>query len=91
MSDTKNTKEDLGALLDAKKIESTSKFSEEKKKIYADGLTSVAESGVLENALNVGGKASDFTLKNALGKSVSLYDELKNLEDEIRYFSFNNS
>lgn len=78
MSDTKNTTGELSALLDAKKIESTSKFSEEIKKIYADGLASVTESGVLENALNVGGKASNFTLNNALGKSVSLYDELKN-------------
>jgi len=68
----------LNTLLDAKRVESTSKFTEEKKKIYADGLTSVTESGVLDNALNVGSKASNFTLKNALGKSISLYDELEN-------------
>ncbi|MCH3883842.1 AhpC/TSA family protein [Tenacibaculum sp. MSW2] len=41
-------------------------------------MTSVANSGVLDSALKVGDKAHNFTLKNALNESVSLYDELKN-------------
>ena len=72
------SKGDLKALLDAKSLESTSKFTEEKKQIYADGITSVANSGVLDAALKVGDKSPNFTLNNALNEAVSLYNELKN-------------
>ncbi|TDT47167.1 peroxiredoxin [Maribacter spongiicola] len=71
-------KGELDALLSVKRQEAAAKFTEEKKQVYAEGILSVAASGVLENALNVNSKAPNFTLKNALGKSVSLYDELKN-------------
>ena len=50
---------------------------EEKKKTYAEGIETVANSGVLENALQVGDKAPDFTLKNATGESVKLSEYLK--------------
>ncbi|MCH3881300.1 MULTISPECIES: peroxiredoxin-like family protein [Tenacibaculum] len=73
-----NNKGELDVLLDVKRSEGAAKFSDEKKKIYADGITSVANSGVLDSALKVGDKAHNFTLKNALNESVSLYDELKN-------------
>ncbi|MCL7763783.1 AhpC/TSA family protein [Polaribacter sp. Z014] len=73
-----SNKETLDALLTEKRNEGAAKFTKEKNKIYADGITSVADSGILENALNVGDKAPDFSLKNALDESVSLYDELKN-------------
>ncbi|WP_282074042.1 peroxiredoxin-like family protein [Polaribacter atrinae] len=68
----------LDTLLNTKRKEGATKFTKEKNKIYADGITSVADSGVLENALNVGDKAPNFTLKNALNKEVSLYNELEN-------------
>lgn len=68
----------LDSLLNIKKEEFGKKASEEKKQIYADGLADVKNSGILDKALNVGDKAPNFTLKNALNKSVSLYDELKN-------------
>ena len=71
-------KGELDALLSVKRQEAAAKFTEEKKQVYAEGISSVAASGVLENALNVNSKAPNFTLKNALGHSVSLYDELKN-------------
>lgn len=71
-------KGELDALLVVKRQEAAAKFTEEKKQIYAEGISSVAASGVLENALNIGDKASNFSLKNALGTSVLLYDELKN-------------
>lgn len=71
-------KGELDALLNVKRKEGVTKFTKEKNKIYADGITSVANSGVLENALNVGDKAPNFTLKNALKKEVSLYNELEN-------------
>ena len=69
---------ELEVLLEERKIASNAKASDEKKKIYAEGIESVKNSGILENALNVGDKAPNFTLNNALNKPVSLYDELKN-------------
>ncbi|AUC76861.1 peroxiredoxin-like family protein [Olleya sp. Bg11-27] len=77
MDNNKNTGE-LDVLLDEVRQAGAAKFSDEKKQIYADGIASVAKSGVVENALNVGDKALNFTLKNALNESVNLYDELKN-------------
>lgn len=77
MKTNKNIGE-LDALLDVKRREGAEKFTKEKKRIYADGITSVANSGILDNALNVGNKAPNFTLKNALNQSVSLYKELEN-------------
>ena len=53
------------------------KVADEKtKQIYEEGLLAVAQSGVLKSAKNVGDMAPDFTLKNALGKEVSLQDYL---------------
>lgn len=75
---TNKNKGELDALLDVKRKEGAVKFTEEKNQIYADGISSVAHSGVLEKALNVGDKAPNFTLNNALNKSISLYDELEN-------------
>ena len=60
---TDKTTGELDALLDVKRKE---------------GIKSVSDSGILNKALNVGDKAPDFTLKNALNQSVSLYNELKN-------------
>jgi len=77
MNKADKNKGELDALLDVKR-QGASKFTEEKRKIYADGIKSVAASGVLENALNIGDKAPNFSLKNALGTSVLLYDELIN-------------
>ncbi|APG65774.1 peroxiredoxin [Tenacibaculum todarodis] len=73
-----NNKGELDVLLDEVRKAGAAKFTDEKKQIYADGISSVANSGVLESALKVGDKAHNFTLKNALNESVTLYDELKN-------------
>ncbi len=43
----------------------------------AAAIASVADSGILDKALNKGDKAPDFTLQNAVGESVSLYAELE--------------
>ena len=75
MKTTKN-KGKLNALLDVKRKESAEKFTKEKSQMYAEGITSVINSGILDNALNVGDKAPNFTLNNALNKPVSLYKEL---------------
>ena len=77
MNNNKNTGE-LDTLLDKVRQTGAAKFTDEKKQVYADGISSVANSGVLEKALNVEDKAHNFTLKNALNESVTLYDELKN-------------
>jgi peroxiredoxin len=47
------------------------------KKVYGEGIEAVKESGILDNALNLGDSAPDFVLKNALGESVGLYEYLK--------------
>ena len=77
MNNNKNTGE-LDVLLDEVRQASAAKFTDEKKQIYADGISSVANSGVLDSALKVGDKAPNFTLKNALNEAVTLYDQLKN-------------
>jgi len=53
------------------------KADAEKKQIYAEGLKFLEDSKIVENALQVGETAIDFKLKNATGKEVSLYEELK--------------
>ena len=68
--------ESLKTQLDAKKAAFNAKASEEKKTIYADGISTVANSGVLSNALNVGDIAPNFTLTNAKGEEVTLQDYL---------------
>lgn len=45
---------------------------ESKKKAYAEGIESVAKSGVVGKAVKTGGLAPDFSLKNSLGDAVSL-------------------
>ena len=63
--------------LDAKKAAFNEKASEEKKAIYADGISTVANSGVLSNALKVGDIAPDFSLTNANGEVVNLQEYLE--------------
>lgn len=75
---TNKSVENLGVLLNTKSKEGAAKFTEEKKQIYADGIKSVENSGITGKALNIGDKAPNFTLKNALNKTVSLYNELEN-------------
>lgn len=68
---------ELDALLDVKRKASAKKFPKDKKQIFADGIADVKNSGILDKALNVGDKAPNFTLKNALNKEVWLYNELE--------------
>lgn len=67
----------LQSILDEKKAAFESKASQEKIAMYAEGIALVENSGIIENAKNVGDKAPDFTLLNASGKQVSLADYLK--------------
>ncbi|MDC7227021.1 MAG: peroxiredoxin-like family protein [Spirochaetales bacterium] len=62
--------------LNKKKADFTATASTEIKKIYADGLKSVRDDKIVEKALKVGDTAINFTLKNAVGDSVTLYEKL---------------
>lgn len=76
-TDTMTLEPTLEQILGEKKANFEAKAPEDKKKIYGEGIDAVRTSGVLENAINVNDIAPNFTLKNAQGKSVTLYDELK--------------
>lgn len=76
--ETTKEKGELDALLEVRRKASAAKASDRKKQIYADGIAAVKNSGILDKALNVGDKAPNFTLNNALNKEVSLYSELEN-------------
>lgn len=66
----------LQEVLNEKKEAFNTKAPEEKKKGYAEGIEAVAKSGVLENAMQVGDKAPDFSLTNAKGEDVKLSEYL---------------
>lgn len=64
--------------INEKKAAFDSSASEDKKQKYAEGIAAVVESNIVGNALQVGETAINFTLPNALGKKITLYDELEN-------------
>ncbi len=66
----------LQETLDTRKAEFEKKAPEQLKQTYADGISSVAHSGILESAKTEGDKAPNFKLTNALGQQVSLNDYL---------------
>ncbi|NNC84251.1 MAG: AhpC/TSA family protein [Flavobacteriales bacterium] len=86
MNETKTKSEDiqydssqpLQELLDERKANFNRKASDEKKRIYAEGIRSVENSGITQSAKQVGDQAPDFTLSNATGKEVTLSELLKN-------------
>lgn len=75
--ETAEQEQTLQSILDARKAQFEAKAAKEVRKIYAEGIESVRKSGILESAKNVGDHAPDFTLKNALGKRVSLGEYLQ--------------
>jgi peroxiredoxin len=76
-ADTMTIELNLEQVLAEKKANFEAKAPEDKKKIYGEGIDAVRNSGVIENAINVGDTAPNFTLSNAKGKPISLYNELK--------------
>ena len=64
--------------INEKKAAFESSASEDKKQKYAEGIAAVVETNIVGNALQVGETAINFTLPNALGKKITLYDELVN-------------
>ena len=75
-NEVKNNNTSLEAVLNAKKEAYEKTADESKKKVYADGITAVRESGIESSALQVGDTAPNFNLNNASGESVELYDYL---------------
>lgn len=69
--------ESLQSTLNQRKSEFEKTAPDDLKQIYAEGIKSVESSGILSSALNVGDKAPNFSLSNALGQPVSLSDYLK--------------
>ena len=67
----------LKAKLEEKKANFELRADDNKKRAYKEGQQSVEKSGIVQSAKQVGDKAPDFTLTNALGKSVTLSDYLK--------------
>ena len=72
----KNEYTPLSEKLNERKSNFEKKADDKVKRIYAEGIQAIVDAGVLDNALNVGDKAPDFTLKNATGDDISLYDRL---------------
>jgi peroxiredoxin len=67
----------LQEILNEKKAAFELVADNEKKRIYKEGIDKVTHSGILNRAKKVGDRAPDFTLLNAIGKSVTLSEYLK--------------
>ncbi len=70
-------KTSLKSRLEERKSNFELKADEKKKRIYKEGLESVEESGIVNTAKQIGDKAPDFSLNNAVGNPVSLSEYLK--------------
>lgn len=75
MNSTNSTS--LKSKLEEKKTSFELKANDNTKRAYKEGLESVEHSGVTSKAMKVGDKAPNFTLKNAIGEPIALYDYLK--------------
>lgn len=67
----------LKSVLNEKKANFELKADDNKKRVYKEGIESVENSGIVSSAKQVGEKAPNFTLNNALGQAVELNDYLK--------------
>lgn len=72
-----NNNMSLKETLDAKREAFNANADEEKRIIYEEGIEQVAQSGILKSAMQVGDKAPDFVLYNAIGEEVKLSEYLK--------------
>lgn len=63
--------------LASRALASDARSSEERLKMNADAMQALIDTGIIDNALNVGDTAPDFRLTNATGQTVSLYKMLE--------------
>ncbi|MBD0777883.1 AhpC/TSA family protein [Maribacter sp. ANRC-HE7] len=77
MGDNQDSPASLKSLLEEKKANFELNADDHKKTVYKAGIDAVRKSGILDKAKQVGERAPDFVLNNALGKPVSLQDYLK--------------
>ncbi|ADV50287.1 alkyl hydroperoxide reductase/ Thiol specific antioxidant/ Mal allergen [Cellulophaga algicola DSM 14237] len=77
MEDTKKIRP-LEKEINDKKTAFESSASEDKKQKYAEGIAAVVATNIVGKALQVGETAINFTLPNALGKKITLFDALEN-------------
>lgn len=75
--ETEKTATSLGSELNDRKANFGKKASSEKKKIYAAGIAAVEANKIASQALQVGETALNFTLPNASGKTITLYEQLE--------------
>ncbi|MEM6379626.1 MAG: peroxiredoxin-like family protein, partial [Bacteroidota bacterium] len=66
----------LQSQLDAQKASWAKKASAERKQVYQEGIQAVINSGIYDQAKNLGDQAPNFTLQNANNQNVSLSDYL---------------
>lgn len=76
-TEAQSEKGTLDALLNVRREEFAKKASDHTKEVYSSGIKAVTNSGILDAALQVGDKAPDFTLPDALGEEVTLYSQLE--------------
>lgn len=69
---------ELQFLLDERKANFNAKASEEKKRIYGDGIQDIIDKQIVKNAAQVGDEAYNFDLPNATGENVKLSQLLDN-------------
>lgn len=74
---TETTRKSLKAELDDRKVNFQNTADERVKEVYREGIDAIVERGVVANAMQVGDKAPNFRLTNAMGQPVELYDCLK--------------
>lgn len=67
----------LQSILDERKANFNQKASEEKKRIYGEGIAAIENSSIFEEAKNVGDEAPNFKLPNAIGEKIKLSKLLK--------------
>lgn len=67
----------LKSQLEARKAQFAQKASDYKKQVFEEGVDEVKNSGITQQAKQVGELAPDFTLTNALGNPVSLSEYLQ--------------